>query len=68
MKTAAVMIDDWKLVIFKKRLGEAGYTYTEHLGLTESTILLRVSYDWVANLQPIIEAANAECAQLKGMK
>jgi len=62
MKTAGVVIDDWKLQIFKKHLDAAGYAYTEHPGITEDTLTLRVKYEWVAELKPIIEAANKECA------
>ena len=61
MKTAGVAIDDWKLPIFKKHLDAAGYTYTEHPGLTKNTLTLVVEYEWVAELKPIIEAANEEC-------
>lgn len=65
MKKAAVAIDDWKLPTFKKHLGDAGYSYTEHPGVTKDTLLLQVQYEWVADLQPIIEAANKECANAK---
>ncbi len=68
MKTAAVFIDSWKLPIFKKHLEESKYSYTEHAGITKDTLKLSVSYDWIANLKPIIEAANAECAGMKGRK
>lgn len=61
MKTAAVVIDEWKLSIFKKQLDKAGYAYTEHPGMSANTLLLRVKYNWVHELQPIIEAANEEC-------
>lgn len=63
MKTAAVILDKWKLPIFKKHLDGAGYTYTEHPGVTDDTLTLRVSFEWVAALQPIIQAANDECAR-----
>ena len=62
-KLAAVAIDNWKLQIFKKHLDAAGYKYTEHPNLIGETMLLKVHYEWVAELQPIIEAANAECAK-----
>lgn len=61
MKTAAVVMDDWKLPTFKKHLDAAGYAYTEHPGITKGTLTLKVKYEWVAALKPIIEAANAEC-------
>lgn len=65
MKTAGVVIDDWKLPIFKKHLDSAKRTYTEHPGVTADTLTLKVQYKWVADLQPIIEAANKECANAK---
>jgi hypothetical protein len=65
MKTAGVTIDEWKLPTFKKHLDAAGYSYTEHPGVTADTLLLKVKYEWVADLKPIIEAANTECANAK---
>ena len=60
MKTAAVVIDDWKLPIFKRRLDDAGCAYTEGRGVTAGTLILRVQYKWLADLKPIVEAANNE--------
>ena len=65
MKTAGVIIDDWKLPIFKRHLDAAGCSYTEAPGVTNDTLTLKVQYEWVADLQPIIEAANKECASAK---
>lgn len=58
---AGVVIDDWKLPIFKRHLDAAGYTYTEHPGITRNTLNLMVTCKWVHKLKPIVEAANAEC-------
>ncbi len=64
MKTAAVVLDSWKLPIFEKHLKAAGYKYTNvGDGLSAGTITLRVEYEWVAELKPIIEAAQKECAE-----
>lgn len=65
MKTAGVVIDAWKLPIFKKHLDAAKRVYTEHPGLTKDTLMLKVEYEWVAHLKPIIEVANLECANAK---
>lgn len=62
MKTAAVVIDKWKLDIFRRRLTDAKYSFTEHPGPDPDTLTLKVEYEWAAQLQPIIEAANKECA------
>lgn len=61
MKTAGVVIDEWKLQIFKRHLDGAGCKYTEHPGITQGTLTLIVEYEWVSELKPIIEAANEEC-------
>ena len=65
MKKAAVIIDKWKLAIFKRHLEKAGYTYTELAGVTNDTLTLQVHYEWVVNLKPVIEAANRECSNAK---
>lgn len=65
MKTAAVIIEKWKLPIFSRHLKEAGYSYDTCPGPTDDTHTLKVPYEWVAKLQPIIEAAQAECAATK---
>lgn len=59
---AGVGIDDWKLPIFKKHLDAAGYKYEEPVQFTSRTLILQVHYEWVHELQPIIEAAQRECA------
>lgn len=61
MKTVGVAISAWRLPIFKRHLDAAGYSYTQHPGLTPNTLFLRVKTDRVASLQPVIETANAEC-------
>jgi hypothetical protein len=66
MKTAGVFIDDWKLPVFKRHLDKAGYNYEVRPGLTEDTLKLMVKFEWVSKLQPVIEAANEECAKQGG--
>lgn len=61
MKKAAVAIDSYKLPVFKKHLDAAGYKFTTAPGVTKDTLTLVVEYEWVADLKPIVEAANAEC-------
>lgn len=63
MKTAAVVIDRHKLDTFKRHLTTAGYDFTEHPGVTRDTLTLKVKYEWVAKLKPVIEAANKECTK-----
>lgn len=61
MKTAGIAIDKWKLAIFKRHLDAAGYSYTEHPGLTADSLFLKVKTDFVAPLQKVVEAAQLEC-------
>lgn len=61
MITAGVVLDRWKLPIFKRHLDAAGFEYSEHPGVTSDTMLLKVKADFVATVQPIIEAAQREC-------
>lgn len=62
MKTAAVVIEDWKLPIFKRHLDAAKYVYTQHTGPTQGLLTLKVEFNWVSELQPVIEAAVLECS------
>jgi hypothetical protein len=62
---AGIAIDDWKLPIFKRHLDAAGYSYTEHPGLTKDTLTLKVTCEWVHKLTPVVQAANDECAAVK---
>lgn len=61
MKTAGVVIDKWKLAIFKRHLDAGDYSYTEHPGVTPDTLILKVKTERVAPLQKVIAAAQLEC-------
>lgn len=65
MKTTGIVIDDWKLEIFKKHLDKAGYTYEQSQGLTEDTLILSVKTKSIAKLQPVVKAANTAAAKEK---
>lgn len=67
-KRAAVGVDDWKIPIFKKHLDAAGYKYEDPVPLMLGTSILKVHYEWVHQLQPIIEAAERECQASKSAK
>lgn len=62
MSKAGVVLDNWKLPIFKKHLDVAGYQYDEPVPFTTDSLILKVHYVWVHQLQPVIEAAERECA------
>jgi len=68
MMKAGVVIDNWKLSIFKKHLDDAKYSYEEHPGVTKDTLLLQVKTKQIATLKPVIEKANTECAKWKRNK
>lgn len=61
MKTAIVVIDDWKLPIFRKHLDEAGYTYIEQPGIMPDTLFLKVQCKRITKLQKIVEKSQHEC-------
>jgi hypothetical protein len=65
-KVAGVVLDDWKLPIFKKHLDAAGYKYEEPVAFTEGALILKVNYEWAHKLQPVIEAAQQECRTHRG--
>ncbi len=58
MKTAAIVIGDWKLSIFKKTLDNEGYKYSEHNGPVKGCITLKVETDSIAKLNPVVERMN----------
>lgn len=62
---AAVVIDKWKLAIFTRHLRTAGYSYDTAYGPTGNTTTLMVPCESAAKLQPVIEAAQKECAESK---
>jgi len=65
MKKAGIMLDSWKLKIFKKHLDKAGYTYKKHPGLTANTVTLKVETDDLQRLQTVLQDAQGECLRLK---
>jgi len=63
MKIAGIAIDPWKLPIFKRHLDDAGFSYTEHPA--GPITMLKVKAESVAELKPVVEAAQFECAMRK---
>lgn len=64
-KKAAVCLDDWKIPVFRKHLDAAGYKYDDPVPFSPGTSIFQVHYEWVHDVQPIIEAAQRECAERK---
>lgn len=58
---AGIALDDWKLPVFRKRLTEAGYTYTDAGEVTPGTTLLHVQFTDLPAIRRVVEAAHAEC-------
>lgn len=70
-KTAAIAIDRWKFPIFKRRLENAGFTFTENPGLTANTMILKVPYDEGVEfviLSRVVRESQFECAVKGGKK
>lgn len=60
MKTAAIVIDEWKLAIFDKHLKEAKFKYAKFSGPTKGVLTLKVETEKIAKLAPVVQAANDE--------
>ena len=65
MLKSAIVIDSWKLKIFKKTLNEAGYEFDEHPGVTPTTLCLIVETDCPGNLHKFVTKANPLAANSK---
>ncbi len=65
---AGIVLDAWKLTIFKRQLDQAGYTYEQHPGVLANTITLTVVTDDQAALLVVVKAANDEAARVKANK
>lgn len=68
MKTAAVIIDKWKLAIFTRHLRDAGFSYDTAPGLTDSTLTLKVPVADVAALHKVVVTAQTECDEARHAK
>ena len=60
---AGIALDNWKLPVFRKRLTDAGFTYTDAGGLTHDTTVLMVVTDDAARLAKVVQECQAECAR-----
>ena len=61
MKTlrVAIVIDSWKLPIYKRVLKRGGFTYEQSPGLTPDTITLVVETTDIAALTAVVKTAAA---------
>jgi hypothetical protein len=60
---AGISVDDWKLPVFRKRLTEAGYEYTDAGELALGVTLLQVNTDNMFKLKKVLEECQSECAR-----
>ncbi len=58
---AGIAVDDWKLPVFRKRLTEAGFTYTDAGARTAGSTVLTVVTDDVLGLKRVVELCQREC-------
>lgn len=57
---AAIVVDDYKLPVFRRRLGESGYQFEEAAGVTADTKTLTVQTENLTALAEVVKAANRE--------
>lgn len=64
---AGIVLDDWKLSVFRRRLTDAGFTYTDAGAFTGDTTTLHVQYEaeQLPELKRVLEEAQYECKQQK---
>ena len=60
LRVVGIVIEPWKLSIFKKHLDAAGLNHTQRPGPVPGTILLTVRCESPIAIKPIIEAAHKE--------
>lgn len=63
MAKAGIVLDDYKMDVYMRRLTEAGYTVKNNGRFTEGTTALTIVTDNVVALRAVLEAAEAEVKQ-----
>lgn len=61
MMKAGIIVDDWKLAVFRKALTDAGYTYKDGGEVKPGLTLLTVQFTDQAALQKVLQEAADEC-------
>lgn len=62
---AGIGVDNWKLPVFRKRLSEAGFKYSDAGPLTGGTTLLTVETNNMLALKKVLERCQSECRETK---
>lgn len=57
---AGISVDDWKVEIFKKVLGKAGFECIEQVGLMPGCTLLKVNTANIKRLKKYVQKAHDE--------
>ena len=65
MKKAAIVLDNWKLPIYKKILNKGNFKYSESNGPLPGCITLTVETETLAKLQSCVIKASVEAAKSK---
>ena len=63
-----IVIERWKLAIFKKALDRGGFEFEKLPGVIKGTYTLTVETDKVAELQSIVRVATAAAAKVKNRR
>ena len=58
---AGIVVDDWKLPIFKKGLDDNGYRYTETPAVNDTTVL-SVEFDSRDKIETLVRGLNTKAA------
>lgn len=56
-----IVVDNWKLPVFRKQLTAAGYEYSEVGALTANTSVLTVEANDMLALEKLLRTCQAEC-------
>ncbi len=62
---AGIVVDDWKLSVFRKMLTKAGYKYEDGGAMTGNTTILIVEYDDVNALGKVVKRCESEVQRQK---
>ncbi len=62
-KKAGIVVDDWKLPIFKRHLESSGYTFENAGMFVPGSLMLRVHTTNLVALCEVLKAASTEAAR-----
>lgn len=65
---AGIVVDDWKLAVFRRRLEEAGYSYEDKGEFRPNITLLHVEFTDQEHLTRVLEEATDECNRQRGSR